>query len=440
MPEELRIECKWLGRPTGSAVARSFFADIGLAVGEDWLTQLEDSEASTVRNHVRGCAYQLATWFAMNWWRLRWEPEIPGWWKDSNWRVAHSVASAGNGYVWPNVIFAADGDSLAVASLPRTKAAVFEPVRYLNRIQTRVSASEFERKVDAFMEGILSRLESRQVGETELKALWMEILEERNDPKTSERRKLEAMAGFDPDEAPSALLRQLLEGEDQFGRDAVAEVTAEARDSASEVLGLIRDLVRAKAKSKEGRFRVLLPDLDIPSQFAEHLERPWQKGAALATIARQQWNLDGEPVNNKSLGELLDANATLFTHGSTAGTRIPFGVRKGSGDAFDVYFGSPNETSRRFAMCRMIGDHLYFRNEEKLLPATRAKTARQQFQRAFAQEFLCPIQALRQQLPSHPDEDDISNVAKHFRVSPLLVRTTLVNKGELDREALNWND
>ena len=130
------------GAINGYAIDRSFFADIGLAVGEDWLTQLEDSEASTVRNHLRGCAYQLATWFATNWWRLRWEPEIPGWSKDSKWRVAHSIAAAGKGYVWPNVIFATDGNSLAVASLPRRKPAAFEPVRYLNRIHTRISASE----------------------------------------------------------------------------------------------------------------------------------------------------------------------------------------------------------------------------------------------------------------------------------------------------------
>ena len=79
------------------------------------------------------------------------------------------------------------------------------------------------------MEGVLSRLESRQVDDTELKFLWMEILEERNEPRTSQRRKLEAMAGFDPDEAPSALLKDILDDVTKFGREAVAEVTAEAR-------------------------------------------------------------------------------------------------------------------------------------------------------------------------------------------------------------------
>jgi hypothetical protein len=37
-----------------------------------------------------------------------------------------------------------------------------------------------------------------------------------------------------------------------------------------------------------------------------------------------------------------------------------------------------------------------------------------------------------------PDEDDIAEAAHSFEVSPWMVQTTLVNKGELDRETLNW--
>jgi hypothetical protein len=347
MSEELKIECKWLGRQTGSAIDRTFYADIGLAVGDDWLTQLEDLEASTVRNHLRGCAYHLATWFAINWWRLRWEPEIPNWWDDSDWRVAHSVAAAGNGYVWPNVIFATDGNSLIVASLPRTRAALFEPVRYLNRIMTRISASEFEQKVDLLMEGILSRLEARQVADKSLKTLWSEVLEERQDSTTSKRRKLEAILGFDPDKAPEELLKPILDDDDQFGGNAVAEVAAEARDSVSKVLDLIRSLAAKGRKPKEGGFRVSLPKLEIPPGFAASLEHPWEKATELARLARKNWDLNGKPVQNKVLAKLLQTESALLTKSVAAETRIPFGVRRGSNGTFDVYLDSPNPTSRR---------------------------------------------------------------------------------------------
>ena len=86
-----------------------------------------------------------------------------------------------------------------------------------------------------------------------------------------------------------------------------------------------------------------------------------------------------------------------------------------------------------------MGDYLYHANGDRLIPATEARTSRQQFQRAFAQEFLCPIEALQEKIQTdQPDEEDIAEAADHFGVSPLLVRTTLVNKGELDREVLAW--
>jgi Zn-dependent peptidase ImmA (M78 family) len=72
------------------------------------------------------------------------------------------------------------------------------------------------------------------------------------------------------------------------------------------------------------------------------------------------------------------------------------------------------------------------------LPATGVYTQRQKFQRAFAQEFLCPFMALREFLgKDRPDDEAIEEAASHFQVSPLLIRSALVNKGILERETLS---
>ena len=39
---------------------------------------------------------------------------------------------------------------------------------------------------------------------------------------------------------------------------------------------------------------------------------------------------------------------------------------------------------------------------------------------------------------TEPDEDDIAEAAAYFDVSTRVIETTLVNKGELDRESLAW--
>jgi hypothetical protein len=126
MTDELIIDFKWMNLAQSSPFDRAFAAEIGLALNGRWMTELEELESRTTMTHVRACAHTLATWLAANWWRLRWEPEPRNAKSNVDWRVAHSVASAGGGFAWPNVIFASDGDSLAVASIPRLKAAPFD--------------------------------------------------------------------------------------------------------------------------------------------------------------------------------------------------------------------------------------------------------------------------------------------------------------------------
>jgi hypothetical protein len=87
------------------------------------------------------------------------------------------------------VLFASDGDSLAVASVPRTKGAAFEPIRYLNRVLARVTAGEFEQKVDGFLEGVLSRMYSLGIEGDLLPPLWAEVVAERHDPQAARWRK-----------------------------------------------------------------------------------------------------------------------------------------------------------------------------------------------------------------------------------------------------------
>lgn len=70
--------------------------------------------------------------------------------------------------------------------------------------------------------------------------------------------------------------------------------------------------------------------------------------------------------------------------------------------------------------------------------ATDAKTTRQQFQRAFAREFLCPFEDLQEFIgDGKPNSDVIDAAAEQFQLSSWTIAATLVNKGVLEREVLN---
>ena len=101
------------------------------------------------------------------------------------------------------------------------------------------------------------------------------------------------------------------------------------------------------------------------------------------------------------------------------------GVRNaGDFDAFHISMSAKRPSSRRFGLARLMADHIASAAEDALLPATRLKTERQKFQRAFAQEFLCPFDALNEHL-GYPDAEMVDEFAIHDAAEHFDVRCVL---------------
>jgi hypothetical protein len=439
MSNPLHIDFEWLNPDSGNEIDRVCSAAISIAVRDQYLTRVEDLAGKSVRNHVRACAWQLASWFASNWWRLMWEPATPLWWKDTNWRIAHSMANAGGGFIWPSAVFASDGDSMEILLIPKRKSARTGPIHYINPVHEKITVAEFEEQVDSFIAAVLDRLETLKVRDKSLGHLWSEIIAERHDLESTERRKLEAMSGYDPDESPDGLIDMLLEDREHLGAKAVEEVAAEGRHQVGNMMQPIREFATPRKRVRSGGFRIAVPYLDSEhDDFTAKNIQPWQRASRLAKRARMEWGFDGKPIRNKALADLLSSDASVFTEACVE-TPIPFGVRQGRNGDVDLYLKTMHPASRRFAIARVVGDRLGFPHPERLIPATHTKTTRQKFQRAFAQEFLCPFDSLMEKLQTeNPDDDAVNEAARYFHVSPRTVLSTLVNNGELGPDALTW--
>lgn len=439
MSSEFQIEFDWLDRASGDGVDRACFASIGLRVGDEYLTRLDDKFARTTRDRLRADAHRLALWFASNWWRLHWEYADGDQTPDPGWRMAHSLAGAGGGFVWPDAVFTRIGEFIEISASPSRHQVSHEPIRYLARVVERVPITSFERAVDDFIESVVARLGEYGIAESDLLDLWQELRSEREgDASARDYRRIEALAGFDPDEAPPELIQAILDDQSNLGRRALEEVAAGTRHRAFDAVQSIRKLAHRLEGTAGARFRIAVPDLQLSEPDPALQKMPWELGAEAARVARRTWSLGDGPLPSRALARLLDTQEHLISDPSLdESPPLPVALRVEGNGHLDVFLNRPNPTTRRFALARLIGDHLQSRNGERLLPSTSAKTSRQQFQRAFAQEFLCPLVSLKQALPpGQPDEDDIAEAAATFDVSPLMVRTTLVNNGLLDRDSL----
>jgi len=436
MSEDFKIELEWLESSDREPVEKCTFAQIQINAAQQVATELEDLFAKTVRHGVRASAYDLALWFAENWWRLRWEPQE----RSVDWRLSHVMAAIGGGVAWPDLSFASDGLHVLVEGR-KTSGELGAPVRYLRDLDIQVSAGPFEAGVDDFVQRVLARLAAVNFGATDLGRLWEQLLAERQDQQIGAHRRLEALLGFDPDEAPDPLITSLQARTNEAGHGAIEEIAAAAKVRSPEMLGDILESARRSgvAMRVAGVSNILHQYLEQRPQA----ELPWQRARRAAMLARDIWGVREGLVSNEKLSELFGVPQDFLEYNPANGLRLAAGLRTDQADeVVNVVIRAKVQPGRRFELMRLVADHIAAPHDDRLLPATAAKTDRQKFQRGFAQEFLLPFDELYRLLgeprpgESEISDSDIEDVAEEYDVSPLLVRTVLVNKGFLPRDLL----
>lgn len=434
MSELFSIDFDWIDREAGDSIERATLADLTITVRGNCLTQLEDRIAKTVRMSARLSAYALANWLAWNWWMLRWEPER----HSTSWRMSHKIGAAGEGYLWPDAAFISDGGSVTVISRPTT-GQEGQPVRYLNHIVEMIPAADFEKGVDRFIEAVIGRLENQAESNSELKSLWEEVLQERRTSDLATHRKLEAMMGFDPGEAPVELVKNLKTFQELCGQSAVEEMAAASMGNA------VSDIRKLWDEARPYALEMSIPEKDVlRGKILEEVRStifPWHRAAQAADLSRKTWGLNPGPVSSEVFADILGIRLqTLQSQDVSSIVPLTAGFLGTPGtDAIKVHLHGRFSTGRRFAFARVIGACLDAEKPERLLPASDAATQRQKFQRAFAQELLCPYADLRDFIGDRtPDDPLIEDAAYYFDVSPLLIKTTLVNKKMLDRWVMGY--
>lgn len=433
MSRRWSIKTEWALLETGSPEERAGFSALGISAYGVWLTAGHDRLLQSIRETPHLSAYHFAEWLAWNWWRLRWEPR-----KNSpEWELSHAMSSIGSGYVWPNIHVVSDGKNVTLVCKPapeRTRT----PYRYISDVVSVITASEFESEVDLFIETVLQRLQDCKVGDCNLQNIWQAVLEERQDSNLSQQRKLEALLGEDPGEIDETQLQHLLSNAEVTGQAALEEVAANRIPSQGipSITNLI-ELSRTQGTPTNPRDQITLH-----TRTPRDLEAAWKLGASAAQALREQEHIALDtPITNRRLTIMYGAPLETLD----APTQLPpeldlsFSLSE-HGQRSRVLLRSKWEAGRRFELARLLGDHLIHETNDPMRPATRSDTYRQKVQRAFAAELLSPFQAVDTMLDGDYSMESQQDVAHHFQVSDLTIRTLLVNHDRIDRSELGEAD
>lgn len=443
----LRIDSQWLAKADRvtesipqsaestlhSVEDEATLGELVIHVDQTCLTQAVDCGTNETRNGANLSAYRLAEWLTWHWWRLRWEPERHRH-RDLNWSSAHDLACIGGGWLWPNIAIKSDGERI-VLHARSSRELQTEPLRYTMDAIKFISAATFEEGIDDFMDIVLARLEECTCRDTDLQSIWRELNIERQDREISLYRRFEAYMGFDPDEADPSLIERLIEDGTAVGLDALSEVAADDRQSALGVRETAQEYGFDTRPGDGVQRDSALPTVDRGQVPA------WKVGVAVARQLRGQEQLGDDSITNTRLAELCGIRKQDLTRrDSTGNIEFTFALDDEDSRTSRVVLRSGGELGRRFAVARLLADRILDEKGELLHPATRAYTYRQKMQRAFAGEFLCPVDSLLGFLSDDFSDEKQQDAAEYFNVSSRTVQTLLVNNGYLDREDSELQD
>lgn len=287
-----------------------------------------------------------------------------------------------------------------------------------------------------FVDLVCARLTDVGIDDSQLQTLWREVSAERVRPEVAGYRKMEAALGADPDEIPDSLVNRLVQLGGTIGESAVEEIAhaVAGEDQANRFAELMR---LACEDGVEGEFQ--LPWDWEGSEVADLLvgpaKTPWEAGYRLARIVRQSLNCSGGKVSNKILAESLGLAEAAITRPMSSERRfVSLAVRHDQGTKF--IFRKPREDARRFEAARFISANMLSKKADLWLPCTDAHSSRQQIQRAFGAELLCPIMELKEFLGRDVSESAMEDAAEHFGVSQFVVKHQLDNESQL----FSWPD
>jgi hypothetical protein len=430
MIEEFRIDGEW---PIPPRAGERDVAHIRISAENTPLIRLVDLEAKEERDYVRSSAVSLALWLADNWWRLRYESLPNGSTPSPDWRLRHELTSVPGGALWPPIMIHSTGDRV-LATHTFGKPLDVGSLRYFLRPVTSVSGAGYETGVDAFFNQVLEICSGAQDGKA-LGSVVSALRRERENLEFSAWRQLEARLGFDPGGAPDGLVQKLSTLETKVGEAGLDEAASAVPGSRS--ADFLEKSVEA-AKNSE-----ITADWEVTDNLPRDRIRvgaapPWKLAREAAYQVRQAASLHDGPIKGAPFADLFRAPEEELKKKPATARRLPYGIRlESNGRRQKLAVQSANFRDRRFELACALGDSVWVKSGFGV--TSRAKTDRQKFQRAFAQNFLAPFADVKRHIDLvSPTSDQIEQAAKLFYVNPNVIRRLLMLEGVITD--LTWDD
>ena len=422
----MKILAKFLEGATNAVPEeRATVADFQVFVSEQNVTMHFRGNAPVTGasiDHVTIPIYGLAEGIAHDWWSL-----FGG--RDQEFLLIKYRS----GFVVPDVRFKFDGSEFEVSA--SQKIYKNPDVRFWAGPKEVLTRAEAEAALSSLVEEVIGQLDTAKVRDSSAALRWARVEESRAKPEEAQFCESAGALGLDPyqiadkdaatvDRAASLFeereaLDEFLSGARPYSPDSMMDwiIQAERRPKYKSAVPALRDFV-TKAES-------LAPD--------KLVEPSWALGYRRARAMRKAMGLsDGHKFGSlKQLTKLFGASDSYSPAGVVNGIRA---VRKDDNDQIFIHLRShgkaaPQVRSEVFSFARAIGDAACFPNSERSSINELHSAYRQASGRAFAAEFLAPIEEIKSM---QKDGRDRISIEADFSVSANVIEHQIENADRIE--------
>lgn len=427
---EVRFEFDWVdSEGVTSAELSATWASLRIAVGDSVVTRIEDKRAKTVRDCVYVPLYPLAEWLATNWWFLTHEFQNPDRQSNREFQRRHSLGANREGYAFPNLEVISSGARTTLAW--KRYAPQWTRVEFLNEGYASVDGLEFRDACSGMIDSVIRRLSSHGIDDTLLQQEWAAIQETEACQEEVAFCEIAAGLGLDPYDMDDSQCDAILSLTSQFGDFVVEAVQALDASSLSAQSTAISSAIQDARQNSLPFHRIRNFTIDFGREVKT--TPPWRVGYNWARRLRGELDLDGQPLPTVATIAAALGEEEARINGATRQVEtlhdaplIDGLVTVNDDESASFAFRPAGEHTRRFSFCRALGEYLATPRTGSLI--TKSHSERQQFNRAFAAEFLAPSRALEAKVSrSVVYDDEIDEVAEEFGVSPFVIIHQLEN-------------
>lgn len=413
----VRFSTEWIDEaPNASAEERATLCRLRLFAADENACVFVDPASSKAFDHVTVPAVHLAEGLATDWWSI-----FGG--RDRE----HPIRRYRTGFALPDVRFAFDGSTFEVRG---DQFSYDNPnVRFWRTGSEAVSRDVAETTLASFIKNAVERLAGAGVSNSEAGLRWSRVSASLADP--DERAFCEAAGALDADPyAVSDVDERFIEqAAGLFSGEALIEFLAGVGNAGrTDLLGWVRSArTRAGEQSRLPELHAAAKRIDTGSLRVPG-ERSWATGYRAARALRDAMDI---PSHERltSLAGIADRMGCP-TFAPTPGVAgIAALVTRDDEDVRihvrrrDIGYWAPQ--AECFAFARAVGDVVCFGDARCSVVNDLRSAERQAAGRAFAAEFLAPIDGILDMMNGGCDDDEIAGA---FHVSPLVVARQLENQ------------